>query len=258
MRTRAGDGRITGAKQWITNGSHASTLRRLRARRDERISAFVVRARGRRASRRARGGEARPELVLDRRPARSRTRPASGSARRAAGMRVALSTLDGGRIGIAAQAVGIAQAGLDLAAAYARERRAFGGADRRASGRSSRSSPTCRPRSRRRGRSSGAPRGSSRPGARTRVEGAQAKLFACGGRAPPDRRGDPGPRRLRLHEGVPRRALLPRRQGHRDLRGDERDPAARDRPRAARRERARVSSSPRCCSSSAGGSGRAK
>ncbi|MDX6730156.1 MAG: hypothetical protein QOC54_104, partial [Baekduia sp.] len=42
------------------------------------------------------------------------------------GMRVALSTLDGGRIGIAAQAVGIAQAALDLAAAYAQERRAFG------------------------------------------------------------------------------------------------------------------------------------
>ena len=71
------------------------------------------------------------------------------------------------------------------------------------------------------------------------VEGAQAKLFASRGRAPPDRRGDPGPRRLRLHEGVPGRALLPRREGHRDLRGDERDPAARDRARAARRGDAR-------------------
>ena len=34
-------------------------------------------------------------------------------------MRIALATLDGGRIGIAAQAVGIAQAALDVAAAYA-------------------------------------------------------------------------------------------------------------------------------------------
>ena len=42
------------------------------------------------------------------------------------GMRVALSTLDGGRIGIAAQAVGIAQAALDLATGYAKERNAFG------------------------------------------------------------------------------------------------------------------------------------
>ena len=72
------------------------------------------------------------------------------------------------------------------------------------------------------------------------VEGAQAKLFASARRPPPDRRGDPDPRRLRLHEGVPGRALLPRRQGHRDLRGHERDPAARDRPRAARRGHARI------------------
>jgi alkylation response protein AidB-like acyl-CoA dehydrogenase len=42
------------------------------------------------------------------------------------GMRVALRTLDAGRIGIAAQAVGIAQAALDVAAGYAKERNAFG------------------------------------------------------------------------------------------------------------------------------------
>ena len=42
-------------------------------------------------------------------------------------MRIALATLDGGRIGIAAQAVGIAQAALELATGYARERTAFGG-----------------------------------------------------------------------------------------------------------------------------------
>src|SRR5205823_9895199 len=47
--------------------------------------------------------------------------------------------------------------------------------------------------------------------------------------AAPDRRGDPGAGRLRLYEGVPRRALLPRREGDGDLRGHERDPAARDR-----------------------------
>ncbi len=42
------------------------------------------------------------------------------------GMRIALATLDAGRIGIAAQAVGVAQAALDTAAAYAIERRQFG------------------------------------------------------------------------------------------------------------------------------------
>jgi alkylation response protein AidB-like acyl-CoA dehydrogenase len=42
------------------------------------------------------------------------------------GFRIAMATLDGGRIGIAAQAVGIAQAAFDVARAYAVEREAFG------------------------------------------------------------------------------------------------------------------------------------
>jgi alkylation response protein AidB-like acyl-CoA dehydrogenase len=42
------------------------------------------------------------------------------------GFRIALSAIDGGRIGIAAQAVGIAAAAYTRAVAYARERRAFG------------------------------------------------------------------------------------------------------------------------------------
>ena len=42
------------------------------------------------------------------------------------GFRIALATLDGGRIGIAAQAVGIAAAAYETAVAYARERRSFG------------------------------------------------------------------------------------------------------------------------------------
>src|SRR5829696_7736814 len=42
------------------------------------------------------------------------------------GMRVALGTLDHSRLGVAAQALGIAQGATDYAAAYARERRQFG------------------------------------------------------------------------------------------------------------------------------------
>jgi butyryl-CoA dehydrogenase len=42
------------------------------------------------------------------------------------GFRVAMQTLDGGRIGIAAQALGIAQAALDASVSYARERVQFG------------------------------------------------------------------------------------------------------------------------------------
>src|SRR4029078_6106404 len=42
------------------------------------------------------------------------------------GFKIAMAALDGGRIGIAAQAVGIARAALEAAVAYARERRSFG------------------------------------------------------------------------------------------------------------------------------------
>jgi alkylation response protein AidB-like acyl-CoA dehydrogenase len=45
---------------------------------------------------------------------------------RGEGFKVALSTLDGGRIGIAAQALGIARAALEDSVAYARQRRQFG------------------------------------------------------------------------------------------------------------------------------------
>jgi butyryl-CoA dehydrogenase len=42
------------------------------------------------------------------------------------GFKIAMSVLDGGRIGIAAQAVGIARAALEASVAYAKERRSFG------------------------------------------------------------------------------------------------------------------------------------
>ncbi|GAB6027752.1 acyl-CoA dehydrogenase [Chamberlinius hualienensis] len=42
------------------------------------------------------------------------------------GFKIAMSTLDGGRIGIASQALGIGQAALDCAVKYATERKAFG------------------------------------------------------------------------------------------------------------------------------------
>lgn len=43
------------------------------------------------------------------------------------GFKIAMVTLDGGRIGIAAQALGIAQASLEASVAYANERKAFNG-----------------------------------------------------------------------------------------------------------------------------------
>lgn len=126
MRTRAdADGRLTGTKQWITNGSHAHTFI-VFAREGERISAFLVRrdAPGLRVTREeeklGQNSSSTADLAFDATPA-ERLGPPGG------GMRIALSTLDGGRIGIASQAVGIAQAGLELATAYAKERTAFGG-----------------------------------------------------------------------------------------------------------------------------------
>jgi alkylation response protein AidB-like acyl-CoA dehydrogenase len=128
MRTRADeDGRITGAKQWITNGSHAHVFT-VFARDDSaggRPSAFVVRrgAPGLRATREEEklglNSSSTTDLALEAVPGERLGEPG-------AGMRIALSTLDGGRIGIAAQAVGIAQAALELAVGYARERYAFG------------------------------------------------------------------------------------------------------------------------------------
>jgi alkylation response protein AidB-like acyl-CoA dehydrogenase len=125
LRTSAVAGRITGAKQWITNGSYASTFT-VFAKADAGISAYLVRgdAEGfavtREEEKMGLNSSSTADIVLDDTP--GELLGAEGK-----GMRVALRTLDGGRIGIAAQAVGIAQAGLELATSYAREREAFGG-----------------------------------------------------------------------------------------------------------------------------------
>jgi alkylation response protein AidB-like acyl-CoA dehydrogenase len=128
MRARAdGEQRITGYKQWITNGSHAHVF--VAFARDagaaDRPSAFLVRrgaagfAVTREEEKLGLSSSSTADLSFDATPGERLGAPG-------AGMRIALSTLDGGRIGIAAQAVGIAQAALDLAAAHARERHAFG------------------------------------------------------------------------------------------------------------------------------------
>ncbi len=126
MRTRAeGDPPlITGTKQWITNGSYATTFN-VFARDGGRISAYLVRkgADGFQVTREeeklGQNSSSTADLVFESTPAERLGEPG-------AGMRIALSTLDGGRIGIAAQAVGIAQAALDVAVSYSKERHAFG------------------------------------------------------------------------------------------------------------------------------------
>jgi len=135
LRTRAepdGDGwTITGAKQWITNGRHAGTFL-LFARTDEAtagargVSAFILDAEHVRVTRDEEKLGLNSSVTNDIVVEGARV----GSDRllhdENKGFTVAMATLDGGRIGIAAQALGIAQAAYDVAREYALERRAFG------------------------------------------------------------------------------------------------------------------------------------
>jgi alkylation response protein AidB-like acyl-CoA dehydrogenase len=135
MRTKAeqdGDAWvITGRKQWITNGGLGGTIL-LFARTDPAstgargVSAFVVDGDQVEASS---SGEklglhssATVDLVID--GARVSADRLLHEERK--GFTVAMATLDGGRIGIAAQALGIAQAAFELSRSYALERRQFG------------------------------------------------------------------------------------------------------------------------------------
>ncbi|MBD0348105.1 MAG: acyl-CoA dehydrogenase family protein [Thermoleophilia bacterium] len=135
LRTRAdptGRGwRITGSKQWITNGTYAGTFL-LFARTDGQtpgargVSAFVLDGEHVRVTRDEEklglNSSVTNDIVVEGvEVGRDRLLHEEGK-----GFRVAMATLDGGRIGIAAQAVGITQAAYDVAREYAKERRAFG------------------------------------------------------------------------------------------------------------------------------------
>jgi len=135
LRTRADpddDGwTISGAKQWITNGTHAGTFL-LFARTDQEhkgargVSAFLLDAEHVRVTREEEklglNSSSTVDLVLEGvHVERDRLLDEEGR-----GFAIAMSTLDGGRIGIAAQALGIAQAAYDVAREYAKERRTFG------------------------------------------------------------------------------------------------------------------------------------
>jgi alkylation response protein AidB-like acyl-CoA dehydrogenase len=135
LRTRAdadGDGwTLNGSKQWITNGRYAGTFL-LFARTDPQtetargISAFILDAEHVRVTRDEEklglNSSVTNDLVVEGASV-GRDRLLHEENR---GFRVAMTTLDGGRIGIAAQALGIAQAAYDIAREYALQRRAFG------------------------------------------------------------------------------------------------------------------------------------
>jgi len=130
------------------------------------------------------------------------------------GFAIAMSGLDGGRIGIAAQSVGIARRALELARAYAKERRQFG-----------------RPIADFEGLRFSIAKAESDLAA-SRLLALQAVRERDGTARHPRRR--PDPRWQRLHAGLRSRALRAGRPRDDDLRRDERDTAHRYRALAAR------------------------
>jgi alkylation response protein AidB-like acyl-CoA dehydrogenase len=135
LRTKAephGDGwSISGSKQWITNAAYAGTVL-LFARTDPEtadsrgVSAFILDGEHVRVTREEEklglNSSSTVDLVIeDVHVAGDRLLHELNR-----GFAVAMTTLDGGRIGIAAQALGIAQAAYDTARGYALERQQFG------------------------------------------------------------------------------------------------------------------------------------
>lgn len=141
MRTKAvlsDDGSyytITGKKSWITSGPVAKYFIIFAQTTDSSgesngISAFVVDAeqegflRGKHEPKLGIRASATCEIELDdfKCPAENRI------GEEGQGFKIAMMVLDSGRIGIAAQALGIAQAAYEAALEYSRERKAFGSA----------------------------------------------------------------------------------------------------------------------------------
>ncbi|MCB9667523.1 MAG: acyl-CoA dehydrogenase [Myxococcales bacterium] len=123
---------ISGSKNWITNGPHADVIIVFAATDRQAgprgITAFVV-------STDAKGfGRETPDSKLGIHAAHSctvffdqcRIPTTHQLGEEGEGFKIAMATLDGGRIGIAAQALGIARAAFEKARDYAKERKAFG------------------------------------------------------------------------------------------------------------------------------------
>ena len=123
---------LNGSKNWVTNGAHAAIFN-VFAKTDPKgnthgITGFVVEAGdpglavGKHEDKMGlRSSDTVSLSLTDLRVPGSRRLGDEGM-----GMKIALAALDAGRIGVAAQAVGVAQAALDQAVAYARARSAFG------------------------------------------------------------------------------------------------------------------------------------
>jgi butyryl-CoA dehydrogenase len=124
--------RLNGAKTWVTNGSVAGVYI-VFAKTDpsaggKGITAFLVEPNfkgfkiGRHEDKMGQRSSPSVEILFN----DCEVPAANRLGDEGQGMRIALTALDGGRIGIAAQAVGLAQGALDESIKYAKQRRAFG------------------------------------------------------------------------------------------------------------------------------------
>jgi butyryl-CoA dehydrogenase len=123
---------LDGTKMWITNGPQADTIVTYAnldvAARHRGVCAFIVEKEtdgfkvGKVEEKLGIACSGTSELVYDnlRVPAENLLHTERD------GFKVAMATLDGGRIGVAAQSLGIAQRAFDLAVQYAKDRHAFG------------------------------------------------------------------------------------------------------------------------------------
>lgn len=122
---------INGAKQWITSGNQAGLYvlwARTAPTGNKGITAFLVDGGtpgitpGKPEDKMGlRGSQTVPLTLEDVRVPVSAILGGEG-----AGFRIAMAALDGGRVGIASQALGIGRAALEAAVAYAKDRSAFG------------------------------------------------------------------------------------------------------------------------------------
>jgi butyryl-CoA dehydrogenase len=124
--------RLNGTKTWVSNGSVAGVFIVFAKTNPDAggkgITAFLIEPTfqgfriGRHEEKMGQHSSPSVEIILNDCEVPSENRLGEEGQ----GLKIALSALDGGRIGIAAQAVGLAQGALDAATKYAKQRRAFG------------------------------------------------------------------------------------------------------------------------------------
>jgi len=124
--------RLNGAKTWVTNGSVAGVFiifaKTNPGAGSKGITAFLVEPSfkgfkiGRHEDKMGQRSSPSVEILLN----DCEVPVVNRLGEEGQGLKIALSALDGGRIGIAAQAIGLAQGALDESIKYAKQRRAFG------------------------------------------------------------------------------------------------------------------------------------